>query len=84
MKVKIGTVLRDPQGFDWVVVDRVSYTASAHNDRWTDYHTTLRRLSRKGLPIKKTKQTTTDDSLSWWEVVGTAEMTVGSITYMEK
>jgi hypothetical protein len=84
MKIKIGTVLRDPEGNEWVVIERESYSASAHNDRWTDYDTVLQRVGKRGSPIKRVRHVTTDDSIRWYEIVGSAEMNVGAITYKEQ
>lgn len=73
---KVGDIIK-VDGRYAVIVKRESYQASAHNDRWTDYDTTVMYLATRTLvPTKKTKRFTTDDTLNGMraEVVGEAEV----------
>lgn len=75
MRYEIGTILQAPDGTNWCIVKRQQYEASAHNDRWTDYHTDFLKISKQGRVTKQHASTTTDDALRGHKVVGKATVT---------
>jgi NMD protein affecting ribosome stability and mRNA decay len=77
MDLHVGDIVRLEDGRYAVITKRNSYQASAHNDRWTDYHTEGVFLN-KNFTVNKSGHkftTTTDDALRWNVTkVGTADV----------
>jgi hypothetical protein len=77
MDLNVGDIIRIEDGRLAVVTVRKRYEASAHNDRWTDYHTEAHFLTRN-LTVNKAGNKitfTTDDVLRGrFTKVGTAEV----------
>lgn len=76
MYYTVGDIIQVDDGRLAVIVKRYPYEASAHNDRWTDYHTECVFLT-KNFTVNKSGNKitfTTDDALRGTPVVGQAEI----------
>lgn len=80
-KAEVGSIVRPPRRTTtYVVVERSPYTASAHNDRWQDFHTKIIEFDLvSGETSGPVERITTDDVFRNYDIIGKVD--ISSVIY---